>query len=229
MYILMNASKGSVKMKKCLHQVIKSRKLTDLTFVLQLERCGLVFEPGQHLNIGLPDDGQQREYSVYSSVHDDVLEILVQTMPTGHVSSRLSQLSQGDAVLVNGPHGRFTLEQAAVDTRPFFLIATGSGIAPFHCFARSFDQLDYHILHGVRGPEGRHEHTAYPQGRYTACVSQSRQGGFRGRVTDYLKTHPADLRAHYYLCGNSDMIYDVFSLLMQQGMRREQIFTEVYF
>ncbi len=61
-------------MKNSLHQVIKTRKLTDLTFVLRLERRNLAFEPGQHLNIGLPDDGQQREYSVYSSVHDDHLE-----------------------------------------------------------------------------------------------------------------------------------------------------------
>ncbi len=216
-------------MKNCLHQVIKTRKLTDVTFVLQLERSGLIFEPGQHLNIGLPDDGQQREYSVYSSVHDDVLEILVQTISAGHVSSRLGQLSAGDSVLVNGPHGRFTLDQAAIDKCPFTLIATGSGIAPFHCFARSFDQLDYHILHGVRRPEDRYEHTAYPKDRYTACLSKSPNGDFHGRVTDYLKARAPDPAGRFYLCGNSDMIYEAFAILMQAGILREHIFTEVYF
>jgi ferredoxin--NADP+ reductase len=225
----MNITKGSLKMKNRLHQVIKSRKLTDLTFVLRLERRDLAFEPGQHLNIGLPDDGQQREYSVYSSVHDDHLEILVQTIPSGHVSSRLSQLSAGDSVLVNGPHGRFTLDPTDTGCRPLYMIATGSGIAPFHCFALSFAQLDYHILHGVRGPGDLFEHTSYPKDRYTACLSQSRNGDFHGRVTDYLKAQSPDPEGRFYLCGNSDMIYDVFAILMQADIPREHIFTEVYF
>lgn len=216
-------------MKNSLHQVIKTRKLTDLTFVLRLERRNLAFEPGQHLNIGLPDDGQQREYSVYSSVHEDHLEVLVQTIPTGHVSARLGQLSAGDSVLVSGPHGRFTLDQTAASHGPFYMIATGSGIAPFHCFTRSFDQLDYRILHGVRGPDDRYEHTSYSKDRYTACLSQSPNGDFHGRVTDYLKAHAPDSNGRFYLCGNSDMIYDVFAILMEAGIPREHIFTEVYF
>lgn len=216
-------------MKNSLHQVIKTRKLTDQTFVLRMERRGLAFEPGQHLNIGLPDDGQQREYSVYASVHDDHLEILVQTIPSGHVSSRLSQLSAGDSVLVSGPHGRFTLDQTDTGTCPFYMIATGSGIAPFHCFTHSFSELDYHILHGVRSPDDRYEHTAYPKNRYTACLSQSPDGDFHGRVTDYLRAHAPNPEGRFYLCGNSDMIYDVFAILMQAGIPREHIFTEVYF
>jgi ferredoxin--NADP+ reductase len=216
-------------MKNRSHKVIKKRRLTDRTFVLQVERYDLAFEPGQHLNIGLPDDRQQREYSVYSSVNDDYLEILVQAIPTGHVSSRLCQLSEGDHVLVSGPHGRFTLDQTILRNHPLYLIATGTGIAPFHCFARSLPQLDYHILHGVRDPAECYECSTYPKFRYTACVSQSSAGDFSGRVTDYLKGHPIDLTGRYYLCGNSDMIYSVFSILTQAGVPREQIFTEVYF
>jgi len=216
-------------MKNSAHQVIKIRRLTDLTFVLCLERRHLVFEPGQHVNIGLPEDGQQREYSVYSSVDDESLEVLVQTIPAGHVSGQLSQLSVGDPVLVSGPHGRFTLDQVAVETHPVYLIATGTGIAPFHCFARSVPELDYHILHGVRQPEECYEHSTYPRHRYTACLSQSAQGDFSGRVTDYLMAYPIDPSAGYYLCGNSDMIYDVFAILTQADVPRDQIFTEVYF
>lgn len=216
-------------MKNSLHQVIEIRKLTDLTLVLRMERHDLAFAPGQHLNIGLPDDGQQREYSVYSSVHDDHLEILVHTIPAGHVSSRLSRLSVGDSVRVNGPHGRFTLDPAAVATCPFYMIATGSGIAPFHCFAHSYDHLDYHILHGVRTPDDRHEHEAYPAARYTACLSKVPNGDFDGRVTDHLKVHAPDQNGRFYLCGNADMIYDAFAILTQAGVPREHIFTEVYF
>ncbi len=211
------------------HKVIKKRRVSNRTFVLQIERCGLDFEPGQHLNIGLPDDRQQREYSVYSSVNDDYLEILVQAIPTGHVSSRLCRLSARDHVLVSGPHGRFTLDQAILPNHSLYLIATGTGIAPFHCFSRSLPKLDFHILHGVRGPADCHDSWAYPKQRYTACLSQSSRGDFSGRVTDYLESHTIDLAGYYYLCGNSDMIYSVFSILIQAGVPREQVFTEVYF
>jgi ferredoxin/flavodoxin---NADP+ reductase len=226
---LINTLKGSLKMKNRSHKVIKKRRLTNRTFVLQVERDGLAFEPGQHLNIGLPDDRQQREYSVYSSVNDNYLEILVHAIPAGHVSSRLCALSARDHVLVSGPHGRFTLDQVILSNHPLYLIATGTGIAPFHCFSRSLPQLDYHILHGVRGPSDCYDCSVYPKHRYTACFSQSSRGGFSGRVTDYLESHPIDLAGHYYLCGNSDMIYSVFSILTQAGVSREQIHTEVYF
>jgi ferredoxin/flavodoxin---NADP+ reductase len=153
----------------------------------------------------------------------------VQTIPTGHVSSRLSQLDCGDQVLVEGPHGGFTLSEASLSQQKHTFIATGTGIAPFHCFAQSYSTLEYHILHGIRQPTQRYDHHTYPPDHYTACVTQSQDGGYRGRVTDYLKQHSIDPEGHYYLCGNSDMIYEVFALLTQNGVSREKVFTEVYF
>jgi ferredoxin/flavodoxin---NADP+ reductase len=211
------------------HQVLQRRQLTEQTFVLRFERKSMAFQPGQYLNVGLPDDGQQREYSIYSGQHHDFLEILVQSIPTGYVSSRLSQLNCGDPVLVEGPHGSFTLAEPSLAQQKFTFIATGTGIAPFHCFAQSHDHLEYHILHGIRQPTQRYEHYTYPPECYTPCLTQGQNGGYHGRVTDYLKEHSIDLEGQYYLCGNSDMIYEVFSLLTQHGVSREKVFTEVYF
>ena len=216
-------------MKKNCHQVLQRRQLTEQTFVLRFERKALAFQPGQYLNVGLPEDGQQREYSIYSGQHEDFLEVLVQTIPVGHVSSHLSQLDCGDQVLVEGPHGHFTLSEPALDQQKFTFIATGTGIAPFHCFAQSYHGLDYQIIHGTRHPNQRYEHHTYPPDRYTACITQSQNGGYHGRVTDYLKQHRIDPEGQYYLCGNSDMIYEVFALLTQNGIGREQVFTEVYY
>lgn len=216
-------------MKNNRHRVIKKRALTDHTFVLRLERQGLAFLPGQHINVGLPDDGQQREYSIYSSVQDAYLDILVQSIDSGYVSTRLNQLQSGDHVTVSGAHGRFTLPSHSIDTESFVFIATGTGISPFHCFAQSYPSLNYHILHGVRNLYERYDHTVYPKERYTACISQDPTGDFYGRVTDYLTTHPINASAHFYLCGNSDMIYQVFSILTRKGVARKHISTEVYF
>ena len=216
-------------MKNNRHQVLQRRQLTEKTFILRFERQGLTFQPGQYLNVGRPDDGQQREYSIYSGCNDNFLEILVQTIPVGHVSSHLSQLNYGDHVLVNGPHGQFTLTESSLTRQKHTFVATGTGIAPFHCFAQSYPGLDYHILHGIRQAGQRYEHKTYPQHRYTACVTQSADSDYHGRVTDYLQQHAPDPDDQFYLCGNSDMIYEVFALLSQHGVKRERIFTEVYF
>lgn len=216
-------------MKKSHHGVLQRRQLTEQTFVLRFERQALAFQPGQYLNVGLPKDGQQREYSIYSGQQEDYLEILVQAIPVGHVSSHLGQLNPGDQVLVEGPHGRFTLTESCLAEKKYTFIATGTGIAPFHCFVKSYSELDYHILHGVRQPTERYEHHTYTPERYTACITQGQDGGYHGRVTDYLKQHTVDPEGHYYLCGNSDMIYEVFALLTQNGVGRERIFTEVYY
>ena len=216
-------------MKNNCHQVLQRRQLTEQTFVLRFERKALAFEPGQYLNVGLPDDGQQREYSIYSGQRENFLEILVQTIPAGHVSSRLSQLKHGDQVLVEGPHGCFTLAESSLVQQKYTFIATGTGIAPFHCFAQSYSTLEYHILHGIRQSPQRYDHNTYAPDHYTACVTQSQDKGYHGRVTDYLKHHTIDPEGYYYLCGNSDMIYEAFALLTQNGVGREQVFTEVYF
>ena len=38
-----------------------------------------------------------------------------------------------------------------------------------------------------------------------------------------------DSSTYCYLCGNSDMIYEVYGILRDRGVSREQIFAEVYF
>ncbi|MFC1763681.1 hypothetical protein ACFL6U_16590 [Planctomycetota bacterium] len=78
-------------------------------------------------------------------------------------------------------------------------------------------------------PEERYEHTDYPEDRYVSCLTQDCGGDYLGRVTDYLREHPPTSRGRFYLCGNADMIFEVFDMLRRQGVTREQVFTEVYF
>jgi ferredoxin--NADP+ reductase len=54
-------------------------------------------------------------------------------------------------------------------------------------------------------------------------------GGFAGLLGALLKQAPVDPATYCYLCGNSDMIYEVYGILRDQGVPRERIFAEVYF
>ncbi len=46
---------------------------------------------------------------------------------------------------------------------------------------------------------------------------------------DYLENNQAEPDADYYLCGNSNMIHDVYDILKEKGVDAGRIHAEVYF
>lgn len=220
------------------HRVLGVRPVSATAFVLRFTREGLAFTPGQWINLGLPRHREQREYSVFSSPADDWLEVLVKEIPGGALSPLLRRLAPGDTVEVDGPHGSFTLVEGGRDAPRLLFCATGTGVSPFHCMARSRPDLDFRLLHGVRSAAELYEHAAFPAARTVACVSGAGASGgalpggrarHPGRLTDWLRENPADPASWCYLCGNSDMIYEAYGILAGQGVPRSQIFAEVYF
>jgi ferredoxin--NADP+ reductase/benzoate/toluate 1,2-dioxygenase reductase subunit len=212
-----------------LHKIIEKRVLTDSTFVLRMERNGLDFVAGQHIQVGPPNGIHTREYSIYSGPSDDFIEILVREVEDGLVTPALKKLDVEDGVVINDAVGYFTIEKEVATGARFLFVASGTGISPFHSFVRQHEGLDYHLLHGVRLAEESYEREAYAPERYTSCTSQDVEGDFQGRVTDYLIANPVNSDTLCYLCGNCDMIHDVFDILEKQGVKSENIFTEVYF
>jgi ferredoxin--NADP+ reductase/benzoate/toluate 1,2-dioxygenase reductase subunit len=224
------------------------RPLTSGTYVLRFERNGMEFTPGQYVSVGVAGDIDMREYSIYSSPADDFLEIIVKEVDSGHVSRRLRRLRPGDEVTADGPFGFFTIPDEIREAGRLLFIATGTGISPFHCFARAYPGLDYTLLHGVRTLEERYEHEVFEPARVVTCVSRETLAGpgdpgastpglaspghaalFGGRVTDYLRSHRIDPETNCYLCGNCDMIYESFDILKGQGLPPEHLYAEVYF
>ncbi len=209
-------------------KILNKRNLTDHVFVLQFERKGMVFEPGQHILVARDEKDEMREYSIYSGINDPYLEIIVREVEDGVVSKQLKRLEPGESILVESPAGFFRIEKENRH-RKFLFVATGTGISPFRCFVRSYPGLDYTILHGIRYPNERYEFHEYEEGRYIACLSKSKNGNFHGRVTDFLNQFPPEKGTLVYLCGNSNMIIDARKILIEQGIPHEDIFTEVYF
>ena len=113
--------------------------------------------------------------------------------------------------------------------RKLLLIATGTGISPFHSFVASYPKIDYHILHGVRYGNEAYEREKYNPLRYTLCTSRDKTGEYNGRVSDHVRKYPVDKDTLVYLCGNCEMIYEVYDILSEQGFPAENIKTEVYF
>ena len=211
------------------HKIIQIRFLTDSTFVVRLDRGNIQFRAGQHIIVGLKGELNQREYTIYSGEKDDYLEILVREVLDGNVSVKLKQSKPGDLLQVNGPFGSFGLEPFNMFSRKLVFIATGTGISPFHSFVRSYPGINYILLHGVRYLNEAYERNDFDGKRYILCTSKESNRGSKGRVTMFLKDYPVYPDMLFYMCGNSNMIYEVYHILNDKGIPDESIFSEVYF
>ena len=117
---------------------------------------GLRFENGQFVMLGLEVGGRPllRAYSVVSPNYEDFLEFLSIKVPDGPLTSRLQHIKPGDRVLVGTkPTGTLLVEDLKPG-RNLFLLATGTGLAPFMSIVRdpaTYERFDQVVLtHGVR-------------------------------------------------------------------------------
>jgi len=212
-----------------LHKILDIRFLTESTFIMRLERKNIQFRAGQYITIGLQGSTQHREYSIYSGEQDDYLEVLIREILQGDITPQLKTCKAGQYVEVNGPLGFMKLDREKIPTHKHVLIASGTGIAPYHSFISSFPEMDYTILHGVRYRKEAYDQGEYNPDRYVLCTSREINGNYNGYVTSYLDQMEIDPATIYYVCGNSNMVYEVYKILGDKGVARENIHSEVYF
>lgn len=211
------------------HVITGVRYLTSGTFVLRFSRGDFQFVAGQRIIVGLKGDLDQREYSIYSGEQDDYLEILVREITEGSVSVKLKRVAPGGSVNINGPFGSLGIESFTRYSAKHVFVATGTGISPFHSMIRSYPGLDYKLFHGVRFRNEAYDSTDYESEKYILCTSGEINEGKKGRVTGLLSQLRPSGEMLFYLCGNSDMIYDAYHILRDKGIPVEKIFSEIYF
>lgn len=216
-----------LKDKMKTYKVLSVTHLTKNTFLLKTERPDVVIRAGQCFNVGVPGMSINREYSMYSSADAPYLEFLIRAVDDGLVSSKLQKLNVGDFVEIDGPYGEFCIHQDNLSRKHLF-IGSGTGVAPFHSFAKTYPELDYLVLHGIRHPDEAYNQEDYKSGGYYPCVSINPNGESM-RVTDFLKTNPPKEETIIYLCGNRNMIVDSVQILLDHGINGDQIITEVFF
>ena len=221
--------KPEIRIDTHYYRVAGIKNLTDNTFVLTLPKNRFKFNAGQHISLSIMGDYQSREYSIYSAEEGENLEILVKEVDGGYFSPKLKHLKPGDMVEVHGPFGKFGLDLKKMDTHTHVFIASGTGIAPFHSMVKSYPSLDYRIIHGVKYLSEAYEKEHYEDDRYFLCTSRDEKGDFAGRLTEYLKQCHFDKNTCFYLCGNSDMIFDSMEILKSKGFNRDSVHVEVYF
>jgi len=106
--------------------------------------------------IGLPIDGRplMRAYSIASSPYEPVLEFLSVKVPDGPLTSSLQHIKPGCDVLVGRKPTGTLLIQNLLPGRVLYLLATGTGLAPFLSIVRdpeTYERFDrVALVHGCR-------------------------------------------------------------------------------
>jgi len=209
-------------------EVLENVRLSSSTFRLRTERPQAAIRAGQCFSVGTKDLGINREYSMYSAADDPFVDFLIREVDDGIVTPALGRCQPGDLVEIGGPYGDFCLPVHAVAEDAFVFIASGTGIAPFHSYVKSFPWLDYQIFHGVRFDDETYESHEYAPERYHAAISRPKDGPGQ-RVTELIASADLNLDARYYLCGNRMMIVDAVRILREKGVPGGRILMETFF
>ncbi len=204
---------------------------TDGIYELVLERNGVSFVPGDCAAL-FGEDGQgSRPYSFSSGANDPELRFLIRRMEGGEVSPYLGSRKQGDRVKISPPFGWFRPGQAG-NQAPSVFIATGTGIAPFMSYLRTWpNSPPLSCLYGVRTrADAVDVEWMREQCDVRLAVSrETAQDAHHGRVTDLLDDIPLGPGIHYYLCGLDAMIDQTSDWLEERGIPIAHIHRECFF
>jgi ferredoxin-NADP reductase len=201
---------------------------------------------GQHVDVRLTaEDGYsaQRSYSIASAPDNGRLELTVQRLPDGEVSSYLAEdLEAGYPLELRGPIGGwFVWDPAAPD--PVLLVAGGSGVVPLMAMIRTREAAGSHtpfrLLYSVRSPE-----TEIYSGELAA---RQRRGDGLDVTYVYTRTSPPDwpvppgrinagvlasagwtpdLHPAVFVCGPTPFVEAVANMLVNAGHDPGKIKTE---
>ncbi|WP_439478561.1 ferredoxin--NADP reductase [Brevundimonas sp.] len=234
-------------------RILWTRRWTDRLFSFAVERPeGFRFRSGEFIMLGLAAPGGAgkpifRAYSIASPNWADELEFFSIQVPDGPLTSRLGQLVAGDRILLGRkPTGTLVLD-ALTGGRRLFLIASGTGLAPWLSVLRDpdtwerFDQVV--VTHTVRKVQELAYRTFLKrdlfddplvgdlaQGRlfYYPTVTREpfeRPGRITSRIASGILFSDLGLSSGFdpatdraMLCGSTAMIREVAALLEQAGL-----------
>ncbi|SDI05878.1 ferredoxin--NADP reductase [Pseudomonas panipatensis] len=223
--------------------------LTPSLFTLRTTRdAGFRFRAGQFARLGVYKASGSiawRAYSMVSAPHDEFLEFFSIVVPGGEFTSELSQLREGDQLLVDRQAFGFLTLDRFVDGRDLWLLATGTGLAPFLSILQDFEVWErfdsIKLVYSVREARElayRELIAGLAQRDYLADYAHKLQfiplvtreqvpGCLGGRITTLIENGELERAAglalspehsRVMLCGNPQMIEDTRAVLKARGM-----------
>jgi len=226
-------------------RVLENRAWTETLFSLRVEAPKLSFEAGQFVRIALDVGGERiaRPFSFVNAPDDPVLEFYGVIVAEGPLSPHLARLKAGDALYVaDNPSGFLVLSEVPA-AEDLWLVATGTGIAPFLSILRTGAPWQRYrrvfLVHAVRmASELVYKElvlelqSARKQFGYISVVSrETHPGSLAGRIPAAIRDGRLEAaaaaaiapeRSQFMLCGNPAMLKDTGAELARRGLRKNR-------
>jgi ferredoxin/flavodoxin---NADP+ reductase len=209
-------------------KVVSNEMISETTAVLRLNRS-FSFKAGQCINITVKNDIPPMIYSISSGEYDETIQILYKIVEEGKLTPLLGGLTANSYVHISRPFGKFL-----APTKPAWLIATGTGIAPFLSMLLSGYADNKVLIHGNNSLSDFYfsELLVNLLGKnYIRCYTGNEECNYiKGRVKFYIDSFvklPIDIM--YYLCGSAEMVVDIRDILIRKGVPFQNIHAEIYF
>jgi len=202
----------------------------------------IVFEAGQYVFFKIGN--VTRLYSIASSEKTkNQIELIIKIHPQkGVASNYFFNLNVGQIVNIYGPAGFFKLNSNQKEKK---LIAFGTGIVPFRSILKSYanlsDNCNIKLFWGLKTMQDvyiiedlEELKNTIARFEYNICLSQEtnfakldNQIYKSGRVNNYILSGDCD-NCEYYLCGQQEVVMAMNLFLQGSGVKRENIFFEIY-
>jgi len=225
-------------------RVLENRAWTETLFSLRVEAPRIPFEAGQFVRIALDIDAERvaRPFSFVNAPADPVLEFYGVIVPEGPLSPQLARLKPGDALhIADNPAGFLVLSEVP-QAEDLWLVATGTGIAPFLSILRTEAPWQRYrrviLVHAARraaelvyGDIIAELQSSRKQFGYVSVVSrETHPASLAGRIPAAIRdgrleamTQPISAqRSQFMLCGNPQMLKDAAAALSERGLRKNR-------
>lgn len=248
------SAKAATDAKWTEERILSIKRWAPQLFSIRTTRYpGFRFVPGQFARLGLPlnqDDpaGEAvwRAYSMASANYEDYLEFFSIVVPGGEFTSRLNSLRVGDPILIEKANFGFLTTDRFVAGRDLWLLASGTGIAPFLSILHDpqvWQEYENLILvYSVRKTQDlayeaeiavldRHELLMEGKAHlhYVPVVTrESVPGKLNARITQLLADGRLEAgtglpftveHSRVMVCGNPQMAVDLRKQLQERGLR----------
>ncbi|MEW6055327.1 MAG: FAD-dependent oxidoreductase [Bdellovibrionota bacterium] len=228
-------------------QVVEKRWITPVVIYLRFTSAKKMnYYPGQFLSLCVPGGDARkpvRRPYTFAGAPDLAIkngyELCIKYQKGGRGSEYVASLQPGDVFEATAPYGDFVYETKP--ERSVCFISTGTGIAPFRSMvlSRQFEEnppKQALCLYGARSEQDilfpKDFESMGVKTVYALSRADDAWTGFRGRVTDYLRSISSDWNwdsTDFYLCGNGEMIAEVKRILHVHNVPEKAIHKEAFF
>lgn len=216
-------------------KVIEIKPETHDSYTLKLAGPGLskfTYEPGQFAIWYVLSKGiwwQGHPFSISSNVGDNTLDVTIKA--SGDYTKILPRAKVGSSVIVDGPHGKFTLSKTT--NKKLLMIAGGVGITPIYSMLKNMDFGDYDVelLYACRSTNDiifdAELNALSTKGLKRLCYLSEEPGQAKSTINNDVLRGISDLHERdVFLCGPPAMMAALTSNLVALKVPKKQIHSE---